>query len=65
MCEVSLLKEKNGAGKGAKEYWEGMVPFDFNSEIREGLTEVTVEQNLQDMKGVISRRRAFQCKILG
>lgn len=39
-----------------------MVPFDFNSEIREGLTEVTVEQNLKDMKGEISRRRAFQCK---
>ena len=39
-----------------------MVPSDFNSEIREGLIEVTVEQNLKDMMGVISRRRAFQCK---
>lgn len=45
--------EKNGARKGAKECWEGMAPFHFNSESREGLTEVTVEQNLKDMKGVI------------
>lgn len=54
--------EKNGARKGAKEHWEGMVPFDFNTEIWEGLPEVTIEQNLKDMTGVISRRRAFQCK---
>lgn len=45
--------EKNGARKGAKAYWEGMAPFHFNSESREVLTEVTVEQNLKDMKGVI------------